>query len=438
MTVIVRSFRRHPRRYTAVLVVLVLVVAATIWLVTRSTAAAEPQLATARTGQLDRTVVVTGTIEPTQRADLDFPAGGEVVSVTAAVGQQVAAGQALAAVDSAALSGQVAQARSALASAEARLAADRSADASAEQIAADRAAVDSARAQLDVARRNEANATLTAPFAGTVAAVNVTLGEQVTAGGGGSSAASAAASAASAASGGLGGQGGAGGPGGGISASGGAAVSSGSTSATAAPGTAHVVVVSTGSYIVDATVDDTQVGELRPGLAANITPNGAVEAVPGTVESVALVATSSSGVAGYPVTISVTGSPPGLHIGSTAQVEIVTERITDAVLVPSAAVRGGGGETTVVVREGDEDVTRPVTPGATSGGRTQILRGLASGEQVVLPETGEAPPQSGFGFGNRPGGGQGGDQGGQGGDPGGGGTPPAQSPAPDGEPGGGS
>jgi multidrug efflux pump subunit AcrA (membrane-fusion protein) len=435
MTVIVRSFRRHPRRYTAVLVVLVLVVAATIWLISRSSAAAEPQLATARTGQLDRTVVVTGTIEPTQRADLDFPAGGEVVSVTAAVGQQVAAGQELAAVDSASLSGQVAQARSALASAQARLAADRSADASSEQIAADRASVDSAQAQLDVARRNEANATLTAPFAGTVAAVNVTLGEQVTAGGGGSAAASAAAAAA--ASGGPGGSGGSGGSG--ISASGGAAVSSGSTAATASPGTADVVVVSTGSYIVDATVDDTQVGQLRQGLTANIIPNFAVEAVPGTVESVALVATSTSGVAGYPVTVSVTGSPPGLHIGSTAQVEIVTERITDAVLVPSAAVRGTGDETTVVVREGEEDVSRPVAAGATSGGRTQILRGLASGEQVVLPESGEAPPSGFGGFGGNRQGGSGG-QGGQGdgGTGDGGNTAPDGGTAPNSRPGGGS
>jgi multidrug efflux pump subunit AcrA (membrane-fusion protein) len=435
MTVIVRSFRRHPRWYIAALVVLLLVVALAIWLASRAAAQPEPELATARTGQLDRTVVVTGTIEPSQRADLDFPAGGEVVSVTAVVGQPVAAGQALAAVDSAALAGQVAQARSALAAAEARLAADRSADASDEQIAADRAAVDSAQAQLDVARRNESNATLTAPFAGTVAAVNVTVGEQVTAGGGGSSAAAAAAAAGGAAA-----SGGAG-PGGGISASGGAAVSSGSTASTASPGTADVVVVSTGSYLVDATVDDTQVGQLRPGLTANIIPNGATEPIPGTVDSVALVATSTSGVASYPVTIRVDGSPPNLHIGSTAEAEVVIERITDAVLVPSGAVRGSGADATVLVREGEEDVTRPVTVGATAGGRTQILQGLASGEQVVVPETGDIPESSGF-FGPRSGGGgQGGGQGGQGGQggggQGGGGTSP-QQPAPGEQSGGGS
>jgi multidrug efflux pump subunit AcrA (membrane-fusion protein) len=224
------------------------------------------------------------------------------------------------------------------------------------------------------------------------------------------------------------------GPGGGISASGGAAVSSGSTASTASPGTADVVVVSTGSYLVDATVDDTQVGQLRPGLSANIVPNGATEAIPGTVDSVALVATSTSGVASYPVTIRVEGSPPNLHIGSTAEAEVVIERITDAVLVPSGAVRGSGADATVLVREGDQDVTRPVTVGATAGGRTQILEGVVAGEQVVVAETGDVPAPSGF-FGPRPGGqgGQGGGQGGQGG----GGTAP-QQPTPGEQPGGGS
>jgi multidrug efflux pump subunit AcrA (membrane-fusion protein) len=393
MTVIVRAFRRHPGWYISAFVVVLLVVVATVWLAGRSAATAEPELATARTGTLDRTVVITGTVQPSQRADLNFPAGGEVVSVTVTVGQQVAAGQPLAAVDAASLSGQVAQARSALASAEARLAADRDAGASSSQIAADRAAVDSAQAQLDVAVENESAATLTAPFAGTVAAVNVTVGEQVSAGGLSSGGSASGSSGATSAAGGNGG-------------SAAAALAAGGSGASGTTDGAAVVVVSTGSYIIEATVDDTQVGQLQPGQQANITPNGAVTPIPGTVESVALVATSTSGVASYPVTITVTGSPPGLHIGSSAQVEVVTERITNAVLVPSAAVRGSGADATVQVAGPDGPLTRPVTVGVTSGGRTQILSGLASGDQVLLPVAAEAPAPSGGLFGGGGGGGQ--------------------------------
>jgi membrane fusion protein, macrolide-specific efflux system len=85
------------------------------------------------------------------------------------------------------------------------------------------------------------------------------------------------------------------------------------------------------------------------------------------------------------VTIAVTGSPPGLHLGASAQAEITTEQITDAVLVPSAAVHGTGRDAAVTVLDQGEPVSRPVTVGVTSGGRTQITQGLTSGEQVVLP-----------------------------------------------------
>ena len=399
MTVIVRAFRRHPRWYAAALVLVVLVGVATVWLVGRSAAPAGQEEATARTGTLDRTVVVTGTVQPSQRADLNFPAGGEVISVTVTEGQQVAAGQPLAAIDAASLSGQVAQARSALAAARARLAADRDADASAAQIDADEAAVDSAQAQLDVALQSESEATLAAPFAGTVAAVNVTVGEQVTAGGGGSSSTGAA-----------GGFPSAGGNGAGGLAT--ALAGAGSPDSATTSDGAAVVVVSTGSYIVEATVDDTQVGQLQPGQQADITPSGAVTPVPGTVESVALVASSTSGVASYPVTIAVTGSPPGLHLGSGAQVEVVTERITDAVLVPSAAVSGAAADATVLLVGPDGPVTHPVTVGATSNGRTQILDGLASGDRVLIPAADAAPAAPGGLFRGGGGGNGGGTQGG--------------------------
>jgi membrane fusion protein, macrolide-specific efflux system len=378
VTALARTFRRHPRWYLAGALLLVILIVVAVLVAARSAGPA-PETAVARVDTLSRTVAVTGTLEPSQRADLDFPAGGQVATVDVEVGQEVTAGQVLASVDAASLPGQVAQAESSLASARARLTADRDADASSAQIDADQAAIDAAQAQLDVARQNAAEATLTAPFAGTVAAVNVTVGERVSAGGsgvgsgGGSAAASAGAGAAGAAS----------------AASAASAVTTGAEAA--------VVVVSTGSYVVDATVDDTQVGLLEAGQVAGITPSGAATPVPGAVASVGLVATSTSGVASYPVTLTVTGSPPGLHLGSSAQAEITIEEIPDVLLVPTAAVRGSGAETSVVVLERGTEVTRPVTVGAASGGRTQITTGLVSGEQVVLPAAQRAPATGGFG-----------------------------------------
>lgn len=373
------------RWYVAGALVLIVAIAATVLLVRASSAAPAQQVVAARTGTLNRTVALNGTIAPANRADLSFSAGGQVTAVNVAVGQQVAPGQALATVDAASLPGQTAQARSSLASARARLAADRSTGASAAQIDADNAAVAAAQAQVDVAVQNEAQATLTAPFAGTVAAVNVTVGQRVSAGGGGSAAASAAGSGSgSAAAAALGGN---------TVASGSGASGSGASASSAA-----VVVVSTGSYRLDAGVDDTQVGQLAVGQAAAITPNGATAPIPGTVASVGLVATSTSGVASYPVTIAVTGSPPGLHLGASAQIEVTTQQIQDAVLVPAAAVHGAGTATAVTVLEQGRAVSRPVTVGASAGSRTQITKGLQAGEDVVVPEAAARPGAGGGGF----------------------------------------
>lgn len=396
------------RWYLAGALVLIVAIVATVLLVRSSSAAPAQQVVAARSGTLDRTVALNGTIAPANRADLAFSAGGQVTRVDVAVGQQVAQGQALAAVDAASLPGQTAQARSSLASARARLAADRSAGASAAQIDADNAAVTAAQAQVDVAVQNESQATLTAPFAGTVAAVNVTVGQRVSAGGGAASAAAGSGSGTGAAA---------------AAALGGSQAASGSGAG--ASSSAAVVIVSTGAYRVDATVDDTQVGQLAVGQAAAITPNGATAPVQGTVASIGLVAASTSGVASYPVSITVTGSPPGLHLGASAQIEVTTQQVKDAVLVPAAAVHGAGPAAAVTVLEQGKAVNRPVTVGASAGGRTQITKGLQPGEEVVVPEA-TRPAAGGGGFGGFGGGatsGRGGNRTA---------TPPTPAPAPGG------
>jgi len=76
-----------------------------------------------------------------------------------------------------------------------------------------------------------------------------------------------------------------------------------------------VVVISDGSYQVAGTVDDTEVGQLKTGEQVVITPDGSTTPVYGTVGTVGLVPSSTSGVAAYPVTVNVTGNPGGLYPG---------------------------------------------------------------------------------------------------------------------------
>jgi RND superfamily putative drug exporter len=365
------------------------------------------RLGTASFGVIRETVSATGTIEPAQAANLSFGVSGQVTAVPAAVGELVQPGQTLATVDAASLPSQLAQAHAAVASGLAKVAADRTAGASDAQVNADNAALASANAQLAVAQQNLSKATLTAPFAGTVAAVTLTVGEQVS---GASSAGSGASPAGSSGGSGSGGSAGAGG-------SAGSAAPSVAAASTTAISNAQVVVISTGSYVVNAGVDDTQVGQLKSGEQAVIVPNGATSQIFGTVASVGMVGSQSSGVATYPVTIDVTGSPTGLAIGASAQVSIIVKQLTDVLVVPRGAVHQDNGRPVVYEIAGGNQVAHPVTVGLSAGGQTQIIDGLAAGTRIVLPA---APTGTGSGGAGRDGG-FGGGAGGFGGGFGGGG-----------------
>lgn len=403
------------RRLVVVSIVVVVVAAAGVatWLAIRP-AGAQPsyRLVPASVTTLKQTVSSSGTIEPAQRSDLNFGVSGQVTAVNVAVGQQVTAGQALATVQSASLQAAVAQANSSLASARSKLSSDSSGAASAAQIDADQAAITAAQNQLTNAQNALGEATMTTPIAGTVAAVNLTVGQQVSAGGSGSSASSSSSGNGSNSQ----------SPSGN---SGGTGNNNNSSSSQSSSSTAEIVVISTDSYVVNASVDDTEIGQLKIGEQAVITPNGSTTPVYGTVASVAVMASGSSSVPSYPITIGVTGNPPGLIAGAGATVSIVVKQLTDVLTVPAAAVHYTGGKAAVDVMNGNQQVSRPITTGMTSGGLTEVLNGLSEGDQVMvdIPAGARTPTGNGGAGGNGGRGGVGGNggRGGVGGFGGGGG-----------------
>ena len=104
-------------------------------------------------------------------------------------------------------------------------------------------------------------------------------------------------------------------------------------------------MVSTNSFNVQATVDATQVGQIKVGDQVTITPRGSSTAVYGTVSSVGLVASSgsSSSVASFPVVVAVTGTPSGLYAGSSATLSITTVQLNNVVEVPTSAISYSNG-----------------------------------------------------------------------------------------------
>ncbi len=338
---------------------------------------------------IQQSVSASGTLTPAVQEDVSFEVTGTVTSVDVAAGDTVTAGQQLATVDTLDLNAALLAAKADLASAQASLSnaedeADGS-DSSDAQIAALSAQVDVAQTQVDAAEEDVAGATLTAPVAGLVTTVDLEVGDAVS---GGSSSSS-------------------GGSMGGSST--GSTGSTGSTSSSTS--TAQFVIIGTDAWQVAVTVDETDVALIEVGDQAELTSDDFTDTVYGTVGEIGLISTSSSGVAAFPVTIDVTGSPDGLHDGASADVEIIYERRTDVLTVPSSAVTTEDGQS-VVTQEGadGEQVTTAVTTGETSGTLVEITDGLAEGDEVLVTtftpgasgSTSEDGRQQGFGEGQVP------------------------------------
>jgi multidrug efflux pump subunit AcrA (membrane-fusion protein) len=376
-----------------VVVLLAAIIGVSIWATTRSSASttSSTTLVAASSGTVRQTVTASGTIEPAHEADLSFAVSGTVTSVSAQVGSKVTAGQVLATVDPSDLQASVDSAQASLDAANATLSATSSSDTA--QYAAAQAQVASATSKLSSAQESLADAKLTSPIAGTVAAVSVATGDAVSGSGGSGS------------SGGSGGSGGSGSNGSGSNSSSAfAAAASSNSSSNSGSSSAQITVISTDSWIVNATVGSTDLAQLKSGLEAEITPTGSTSPVFGVVQSVGIVASSSSsGSAEFPVTITVTGSPTGLYAGGSANVAIIVKQLQNVLTVPTAAIHTVNGKTVVYVQSGGSRVTKTVTVGSTFGATTQITAGLKSGDQVEVT-TIAGRGRTGTGTGNRTGG----------------------------------
>jgi multidrug efflux pump subunit AcrA (membrane-fusion protein) len=357
------------RRHTIIgaAIVLVVVGGGGAWALTRSSSstAATPTLVSVSTGTIRQSVSATGTLEPAHRADLTFAVSGTVTSLPVVVGDTVRAGAVLATVDTSSLKTAVTSAQASVSATQDQLTAQQDAGSSAVQIASTQAQLADAQAKLADSETALAAASMTSPIAGTVAQVNIAVGDKV---GGTASASSLSAS------------GSAGSP----SSSAGAGASSSSASAASASSTAQVVVISTTSWVVTASVGSADLPQLKKGLQAEITPSGSATKIFGTVRSVGIIASSSSsGSASFPVTVAVTGSPKGLYAGGAADVSIIIRQIENVLSVPTNAVHTEGGKTVVYQMKDGAQVSTPVKAGTTYGAVTQILSGLKAGDRVV-------------------------------------------------------
>jgi multidrug efflux pump subunit AcrA (membrane-fusion protein) len=338
---LVGRFRAVRRRWWVISLVAVVAVVAGgwTWMSRGDDAGAQRITATVARGTYKTTVSATGTITPRRQEDLTFSSSGTVTRVSVSVGDKVKKGDVLAAIDTASLRAQLDAAEAQVTAAETQLSED--SDASATQLAADRASLASAESDLDAAQEAVEDATLRAPFNGTVSAVGFEVGDQAG------------------------------------SADGQTGDGSGSTPA--------ITVISPRALQVDASVSAADISQLKTGMQVEIPPPGGGEPAYGTVTEVGVIATASdSGAAQFPVTVDVTGRPTGLYAGSTASLAITVKQATDVLAVSTQALHSDADGTYVYVIDGTKRTKRVVTVGETYGAQTEVLSGLEEGDVVEL------------------------------------------------------
>jgi macrolide-specific efflux system membrane fusion protein len=264
-----------------------------------------------------------------------------------------------------------------------------------QQIQMDQSQVAVDQVNVDTAQRALNQTTLTAPTDGVVSQVSIIVG-QTTSGSGSSSSGSSSS-------------------GSGSSGSGSAAAASSSSSTTHA-----ISILTPGAYAVTGAVSDAQIGQIALGQAARITPAGATDALTGKVTYIGAVATVTSGVATFAVTVTIDGSNPALHAGTSASVSIIINQASEVLTIPTSALRGGSSVQVLV--NGKAEV-KTVTVGASDVLRTQIVSGLNPGDQVITATVSSTVPTTNSGGGLFGGGGGGGRTFGGGGGRGGGAVP---------------
>ncbi|WP_433795183.1 efflux RND transporter periplasmic adaptor subunit [Actinoplanes sp. CA-252034] len=294
---------------------------------------------TATQGTVTRTVSAGGSVASASTATATFTTSGTVTAIPVKVGQTVKSGALLARVDDTDAKRDLELARADLEAAQDAL--DRAQDAGTDTGSASNA-VTEARLAVDEAEAKVAGTRLTAPMAGTVTAVNGTLGSS--------------------------------------SASSGSSSDGGSASG-------FVDLADLTKLQVTAAFSEADATELKAGQSATIVWNALQNAeTTGEVVAIDPTATSKDSVVTYGVTVSLPNPPDGAKPGQTVTVAVVTGSVENAVMVNSAAVTTVGNRHTMTVLDsaGRQEV-RQVQVGLEGDDATQVTSGLASGERVVVP-----------------------------------------------------
>lgn len=226
------------------------------------------------------------------------------------------------------------------------------------------AAVTTAESLVEIAEHNLSQATLEAPISGTVTAINGAVGEFLSPSSGTSAEAPGSRAVVP-----------------------GTTVVAGASTIARAGGTQFMVISGDGSMTAVVPFNEMDAANLVKGQAASLTFDALPDVTAtGKVTAIAPSGTALAGSMSYYVTITVGHADERVKEGMSVHAAVITKEETDVLSVPNAAVRNEDGHSVVtVVDASGAQRTVAFTAGLVGTERTEVLGGLAEGDQVVVP-----------------------------------------------------
>lgn len=151
-------------------------------------------------------------------------------------------------------------------------------------------------------------------------------------------------------------------------------------------GLSDTVLVLADRLIVEAQVDETDIGQIKLGQKADIVLDAYPDKiVPGTVEHIAYESETINNVTVYNVDVLPQTVPDFFRSGMSASVNFLLKEKKDVLTLPLAAVKKRGGRSYVFQKAEDQYKAVPVETGLENTANLEIISGVSEGDEVIIP-----------------------------------------------------
>ena len=162
--------------------------------------------------------------------------------------------------------------------------------------------------------------------------------------------------------------------------------------------TAIASIVDNSNFYISVSVNEIDAQTLKVGQSVDVTINALDKQVTGTVSEISVEGTVSSGTTKFTVNIALDEQNASYRTNMSAQVDILIDDVTDAVMVPIDAVTTVNGTKTVMKKDTSTSAYTATTveTGISNDSYVQITSGLSAGDVVGVANSSSTGKNSGM------------------------------------------